>query len=235
MQRSIEILHGQHSVRLVLSAIDVRLYARLTNPAHINPEFLSVNEVVPTHWQVNRPVNLQTGFSRVTYENGVSVSAYPNYLSFSQRGLESPEVDLLAPSVASRYLDHPPEYLGLNSVSLTFICNMERPPYSRPISTSLLSALAVPFEGVVPNVAIRSLYQVHGRRVIVTISEDTAEWDSLESVLSVRGQVTHLIPDRGSPESLEVSRESLAEWESSLGMFFDISRSLCERHLSFGV
>ena len=163
------------------------------------------------HWRVNRPVNLQTGFSRVTYENGVSVSAYPNYLSFSQRGLESPEVDLLAPTVASRYLDHPPEYLGLNSISLTFICYMEGPPYSRPMSTSLLSALAVPFEGVVPNVAIRSLYQVDGKRVIVTISEETADWDSPGSVLSVRGQVTQRIPDGGL---LRVSRLAVNPWRN---------------------
>ena len=191
MQRSIEVQSGAHSFRMILSAMGVRFLTSDTNPAHVNPDFLRFNEVIPAEWPVSRPVTLEAGFSRVGYENGLSVTATDNSVSFNQRHLEDPDVELAVPYVAGRYLDHPPEYLRFNSVGigLAFIIGGPRSAELSP----LLSALAVPYRDTVPNVFLRSMYRLRNMRVNITIGEGPSRPPGEASSLNIRGQVTYRV------------------------------------------
>ena len=234
MQRSIEIPFGEQLVQVILSAVDVRLLAYPMNPGHINPDFLSANGVVPRDWSIQRPVTLESRFTRIAYENGVVVTATDNYASFAQRNLNAPDEELMAPAITRRYLDYPPDYLQFTAVGINFTSDVSLSSHAGPGAPPRLSALAVPFREIVPDVAIRSIYRLDNRRMVVTVSEEPSGRDDGVTFVRIRGQVTFRLLRDTPTENLAVAQRTLAEWETALEMFFDVSQSLCSRHINFG-
>ena len=205
----------------------VRLLTSETNPSHINPDYLRVNEIIPAEWPVVRPVALEAGFSRVVYENGLSVSATDANVFFNQRHLENPDLELVVPYVASRYLEFPPEYLRFNSIGIGLAFVAFGPAEME--STSPLSALTAPYGDTVPRVSLRSVYRLRNMSVNVTVDGGPSAPAGEAPSLNVRGQMTYRVPERTAPDDLEFARMALSGWESASGTFLEIAQSICTR------
>ena len=236
MPRSIEIPFGAVTLQLTLSALVIRLYAYDTNPSHINPDFLRFNDVVPADWTVVTPVLAQPGFSRTNYSNGLSVVASNDYVSFAQAGLLDPNVPLIVPDVASRYLRLPPPGLTFDSVSVEPACILMYPPHAMPPvqpQATYHFDIAIPANGIEPEIAVRSTYRFPDRNIAVTVSHEPDEGNESNIVLSVRGQTHYPIGDEH--DDLPYAQNLVRSWQPILQEFYNLGAAVCSRQISIGV
>ena len=232
MQRSTEVRFGEHVFQMTLSAMRVRLVAPGGNPAQINPESLRFNGVIPSDWEIVRPVNLEAGLSRINYENSLTISASQGNLFFNQRLLENPDTELVVLDVARRYLEYPPANFRLNSmvIGLAFVAD-ETELMERPLS---IPALAIPYAGITPAVSLRSIYQLGDRHVDITVNESLPGPSGKGSPLNIRGQVSYVVRGRTPPEDLEFVRNTLDNAHSTFETFLEISQSVCAQYIGLG-
>ena len=190
MPRSIEIPFGQVTLQLALSTLVIRLYVFDTNPAHINPDFLRFNDIVPPDWVVVRPVLAEPALSRVNYSNGVSIFGSDEEVSFRQVNLLNDDVELLVPELASRYLETPRPGLIVESVSIEPTCVLTYPPSGEPPLQPQVSHrfdTAVLIDQIEPQMLIRSVYRFHDKNVAITISEESTDPDVADPGLADTG------------------------------------------------
>ena len=217
---------------MTLSAMSVRLVVPGANPAHINPDSLRFNGVVPSDWAIVHPVTLETGLSRINYENSLSISASQSNVFFNQRLLENPDAELVVLDVARRYLNHPPTYLRFNAVIIGFaFVAFESQQSERPFS---IPALAIPYEEIAPAVSLRSIYQLGDRHVDVTVDEALPRQEGKGPPLNIRGQVQYVVRERTPPDDLEFVRNTLANLQSTFETFLEISQSVCAQYIGVG-
>ena len=235
MLRSFDLSSATGSVRLVLNTIGVRLGTSNTHPGHVNPDFLRVNEIVPIDWEVERPVTLESGFSRVNYRNGVSVAAGDRYVLFTQRSLFDPSTELVVVDLASRYLECSPAYLSIESVMVTPSCIWVQPDDFGPASVSPVSGLAIPFGGVRPRLFLRSSYQLEGKLLEVTLSEDPRAGGEDVPFFRVNGLINFRLPVAGGLGATGPAKEVLDNVPIAVRQFYGVADQLCTRYPQLGV
>ena len=249
MPRSIEIPFGQLTLQLALSTLVIRLYVFDTNPAHINPDFLRFNDIVPSDWVVVRPVLAEPALSRVDYSNGVSIFGSDEEVSFRQVNLLNDDVELLVPELASRYLETPRPGLIVDSVSIEPTCVLKYPPSGEPPLQPKVSHrfnTAVLIDQIEPQMLISSMYRFHDKDVAVTISEestdtdvadtdvadtDVADTDAAVIELNISGQLHFPISDENY---LTTARDHVYRWRQELHEFYLLATEVCSRQISIG-
>ena len=249
MPRSIEISFGQVTLQLALSTLVIRLYVFDTNPAHINPDFLRFNDIVPPDWVVVRPVLAEPALSRVNYSNGVSIFGSDEEVSFRQVNLLNDDVELLVPELASRYLETPRPGLIVDSVSIEPTCVLTYPPSGEPPLQPKVSHrfdTAVLIDQIEPQMLISSMYRFHDKNVAITISEestdtdvtdtdaadtDAADTDAAVIELNISGQLHFPISDENY---LTTARDHVYRWRQELHEFYLLATEVCSRQISIG-
>ena len=249
MPRSIEISFGQVTLQLALSTLVIRLYVFDTNPAHINPDFLRFNDIVPPDWVVVRPVLAEPALSRVNYSNGVSIFGSDEEVSFRQVNLLNDDVELLVPELASRYLETPRPGLIVDSVSIEPTCVLTYPPSGEPPLQPKVSHrfdTAVLIDQIEPQMLISSMYRFHDKNVAITISEestdtdvadtdvadtDVADTDAAVIELNISGQLHFPISDENY---LTTARDHVYRWRQELHEFYLLATEVCSRQISIG-
>ena len=249
MLRSIEIPFGQVTLQLALSTLVIRLYVFDTNPAHINPDFLRFNDIVPPDWVVVRPVLAEPALSRVNYSNGVSIFGSDEEVSFHQVNLLNDDVELLVPELASRYLETPRPGLIVDSVSIEPTCVLTYPPSGEPPLQPKVSHrfdTAVLIDQIEPQMLISSMYRFHDKNVAITISEestdtdvantdvadtDVADTDVADIELNISGQLHFPISDENY---LTTARDHVYRWRQELHEFYLLATAVCSRQISIG-
>ena len=249
MPRSIEMPFGQVTLQLALSTLVIRLYVFDTNPAHINPDFLRFNDIVPPDWVVVRPVLAEPALSRVNYSNGVSIFGSDEEVSFRQVNLLNDDVELLVPELASRYLETPRPGLIVDSVSIEPTCVLKYPPSGEPPLQPKVSHrfnTAVLIDQIEPQMLISSMYRYHDKDVAITISEestdtdvadtdiadtDVADTDAAVIELNISGQLHFPISDENY---LTTARDHVYRWRQELHEFYLLATQVCSRQISIG-
>ena len=215
---------------MTLRTMSVRLYMPGANPAHINPDSLRFNGVIPSEWVIVRPVTLEAGLSRVDYENGLSISASQLNVFFNQSRLENPDTELVVLDVARRYLDQPPAYLRFNSIVIGFAFGVHQ--VDRPLS---LAALAATYEGIAPAVSLRSMYNLSDKQQVeVTVQEALPRPGGGSIPMTVRGQVWYGVTRGTPPDDLAFVRQILENQTSTFETFLKISQAICTRYIELG-
>ena len=244
MPRSIEIPFGQVTLQLALSTLVIRLYVFDANPAHINPDFLRFNDIVPPDWVVVRPVLAEPALSRVNYSNGVSIFGSDEDVSFRQVNLLSDDVELLVPELASRYLETPRPGLIVDAVSIEPTCVLTYPPSGEPPLQPQVSHrfdTAVLIDQIEPQMLISSMYRFHDKNVAITISEESTDTDVADTdvadtdvnviELTISGQLHFPISDENY---LTTARDHVYRWRQELHEFYLIATEVCSRQISIG-
>jgi hypothetical protein len=85
------------------------------DPTLITPEFLKYSQIVPSDWEiVGQPIRNFQG-SQITFQNGVSVIAQPQRISFAELAVDKDPATLLSSQVAMKLVDILPSlnYVGV--------------------------------------------------------------------------------------------------------------------------
>ena len=108
MDDNAQISQENEATLIVHDELSIILNASSFEPAHINPDFLRYNEIVGSDWRIDYPVVIETGLSSITYENGLTLTATMDSLTFSQTGAPLALSEITAPDIARRYLERSP-------------------------------------------------------------------------------------------------------------------------------
>ena len=235
MLRSVEINLGGQLSRLLLNSFGVRFHAANTRPAHINPDFLRVNEIVPSEWVVERPVVLETGHSRVEYSNGFTVTAGDRFVYFYQQGLVDPAVELAAIDVASRYFECSPRYLSVDTLVITPACLLVDADDFNTTIASPISGLAIPFGDITPRLFVRVSYRLEDKDIDVTLSDGLSFADNPNLRFRVGGIVNFSLTTSNRSGIVASVQDALAESTTAVDHFYEIARHLCTRYLDLEV
>ncbi len=235
MLRSVEINLGGQAARLLLNSFGVRFHAANTRPAHINPDFLRVNEIVPSQWDVERPVVLETGYSRVEYSNGFTVTAGDRFIYFYQQGLVDPAVELATIDVASRYFECSPRYLSVDTVVITPACLLVDADDFSATVTSPIAGLAIPFSSITPGLFLRSSYRLDDKEIDVTLSDRLGFSDNPNLRFRVGGFVRFSLPTTNGAGDVGSVQDALDLSTTSVDQFYEIAQHLCMRYLDLEV
>jgi hypothetical protein len=91
--------------KINLQEVAIVIAVKELDPTLLTPEFLNYTQIVPASWIVaGQPVRTLQG-SQVTFENGVSVIAQPQRISFAELAVDKPTAELQIPKLAEKFVD----------------------------------------------------------------------------------------------------------------------------------
>lgn len=161
------IVHNEMSITLNASSFD---------PAHINPDFLRYNEIVDSDWRIEYPVVIEAGLSSISYENGLTLTATVDSLTFSQTGAPLALSEITAPDIARRYLERSPWQVEYSAIytNLSGSINVPGEGLARSISPLRRLAVQARVRGITPNAQTRLSYRNAGKTIVMSFSESVS-------------------------------------------------------------
>ena len=91
--------------KIELQELAIVIAVKELDPTLLTPEFLNYSQIVPADWEVaGQPVRSFQG-SQVTFQNGVSVIAQPQRISFAELAMHKPTAELEIPQLAAKFVD----------------------------------------------------------------------------------------------------------------------------------
>jgi hypothetical protein len=105
--------------KLQITRLGIVILARNHNPSLLNPDFLKINEIVGSDWEVTSPSFTTETLSQVIYKNGVRIIVQPDQIAFDQLIKDGYSEDkVLLKNVILKYLDVLPhvnyQSIGIN-------------------------------------------------------------------------------------------------------------------------
>ena len=85
------------------------------DPTLVTPEFLKYSQIIPTDWELaGQPARNFQG-SQVTFQNGITVIAQPQRISFAELAVDKPAAGLEIPKLAAKFVNVLPNlsYVGV--------------------------------------------------------------------------------------------------------------------------
>jgi hypothetical protein len=143
------------------------------DPAHINPDFLRYNEIVDATRQIKPPVIIESGFSLVEYNDGLTVTAINDSLTVSQTVQNLDISETVVPDVVRRYLAVAPwpveyQYIHTDLTGSIKIAGEGFEPRFSPFSDL---AKRVSLGDISPNVQVRAAYRFPDKAITMYVSE----------------------------------------------------------------
>lgn len=103
---------------LSVQEISIIIAAKDLSPAILNPDFLKYSDIVPSDWQYDQQPVFTNNNVRITYENGVRVSAQPNRVVFAQvvstKDQPQFQIDIMATKFAEKLPNADYQAVGIN-------------------------------------------------------------------------------------------------------------------------
>ena len=186
-------------------------------PSSLNPDFLRYNQIADAEWTVETPVIVGSGFSRVRYDNGVSVSASQEQVTFTQVKRPLELEDVVCPSMALRFLSLLPSRAEYNSVGIDPRARIQLPAESEGQRHSVLSDFSqnFVFEDVPPRVQARLSYNLDGRLITVYVAESSDELPDLRFNAHIHRDVLR----QDQTAQLEFVRTTIESWNQDIEAF----------------
>ncbi len=111
------------SNQLVQFSVVVR--AESNNPTILNPDFLKIQKIVPSEWEVASPPITTPPFAIVQYKSGVSISVRPDVLQVTDDESKEPN-DSKISQIVNRYVEVVP-HVQYTAVGINFLSSYIAP------------------------------------------------------------------------------------------------------------
>ncbi|MGB6065461.1 MAG: hypothetical protein WBG50_11670 [Desulfomonilaceae bacterium] len=122
-----------------ISQLEIVVAAENHNPTILNPDFLVRNKIVPDTWKLAQPPICIQPLAQVSYDNGVSITADPAKVVFSEMFREGIVGQPSAPGIAMKYVSKLPHVdyraVGINPTGHVVLDSDDDAPRSYLMST----------------------------------------------------------------------------------------------------
>jgi hypothetical protein len=195
----------------------------------ITPEFLKYSQIVPSTWEVAGQSERSFQGSRVTFQNGVTVIAQPQRISFAELAVDRSPAELENPKLAAKLVDVLPNlsFVGVGVNLRGYIdFGTDRRQVRDFMFQNLLSPGAWQQLGDAPVQANVNLsYVFNDRRLNLNISEATLQTaeNPNHSIVLFAGNfdydLINKIPSVDHPQHL---KKIILNWEKDLVLYREV-------------
>ena len=209
---------------IVTANVSIVLAADSHNPTILNPDFLQLNSIVPSHWEVKETITTPA-FSQVVYDNGFLWSVDPNRCLVQQDMKRQPNEQYYLHDIIAKYVDTLPhvryQAIGLN--------------------TLLLAAMSDPSGWIKENILnykgpTKTTYKLRSASVKLTFGVETENENCNLELSEEKGKQTDMpnlamsfnlhVP--GPFDTVEVIRQILNSWPSKQSEMLALAESILE-------
>jgi hypothetical protein len=173
--------------------------ANAHNPTIVNPDFLRLQDIVPTDWTPDGPLVSSPPFSAVQYSSGISIVVDPNRLQINDTSDELDPLRSPASSVADRYVQVLP-HIPYNGVGINFqVAAESADPASFLKERFLKTGSWDTSEQPLTAVGLRFVYALAGGRLTISLdvgevgSEHGEDASSTQAVISADASSTQTV------------------------------------------
>lgn len=213
-----------------IQELAIVVIAKGLNPTSFTPDFLVNSGIIPADWLLARKPVVNQQVSQIVFQNGISLTAQPGKITFSESIDTKADEELLVAKLADKYIEVLPQAnyvaLGINPQKVEIF--NER---SQDVQTFMTKTLLQPNSwqdmGTQPMQASFNLfYQLEDCRLQLTLNPTELRLPNEASVpgLLFSGNYHYELAAEGSDSREKEIREALSHWQANLSDY----RSLIE-------
>lgn len=214
-----------------LEELAIVVLAKGLNPASFTPDFLVHSGIIPADWALVRKPTISPQLSQVVFQNGISLTAEPNKVTFSESVMAKADEELTIAKLAAQYVETLPNaaYLAVGINPQKVVPFSDRP---KDVHTFVTQTLLQPGPwqelGNAPMQASLNLaYQLEDWRLQLSLNptELRLPGDALMPSLLFAGNFHYELKADGAEARKTELLEAIASWSEQL----DCYRSLIEK------
>ncbi len=210
---------------LILQELGIVVVMQQPNPNLVTAEFLQLSGIIPQDWQLARPPVNNEWLSQLFFTNGVSISAEPNQIMFSEIIGEKDIYSLSIATIAQKYLDifKLAKYQAIGIHIRSYSPQSDSDAADQYISQHLLADGNWQNFGIAPiQASLNIIYSLADRHLNLTVAAaqiQVAEQE-VKPIILFSGNFSYPLISEGEP--LSAIRQILTNWPNDLAVYSDL-------------
>lgn len=208
-----------------IQEISIIIAAKDLSPSLLNPDFLKYSDIVPSDWQYNQqPVFTNAGV-RISYDNGIRISAQPNRVAFAQVVSAQDQSQFLVDTMAAKFAEKLPnaDYLavGVNPRGLAPFLDNERGAHEFLFKKLFAVGSWQEFGQAPAQAAIQLSYVLEQGQLNLAINEAKLKAQDGKSVSAVvfSGNFNYPVQGEAGIKRVQNVKERIQLWQSTVATF----------------
>jgi hypothetical protein len=209
------------------------------DPSLLTPDFLRYSGIIPQDWELSRqPVRGQQA-AQVSYQNGVSIIAYPDRTVFVEPLSEKAEGSVELPHLAQRYSEVL-RNLNFQAVGVNFRGHVLFPGAEDSAHQYLCNTLLSPASwqtiGTAPmRAGLNLVYTFERNTLSLSVQEAMMQLPEQERVPVVvfAANFENQLQNRPQPEQLTGLQQAITSWQDDLGNYRQVVGKLLDRNSEY--
>ena len=212
-----------------IDEISIIIAAQDLTPTMMSEDFLKFSGIVPKDWELSQQPILNPTAAQLNYTNGISVTAQPRTINFSEALNNKKLEDVVIPEIVTKYLEKLPhaEYLGMSLSPKMLVPFPQNPQIVRQFITGrLLGSGSWKDIGKAPvQAGINLMYLLEHCQLTVNVAEARLQQANKAPVAAIlfSGNFNYnLAPDISAEAKIAGLKQGLSFWKSDFLNFRDI-------------
>lgn len=208
-----------------IQEISIIIAAKDLSPSILNPDFLKYSDIVPSDWQYDQqPVFSKSGV-RVSYNNGIRLSAQPNRVAFAQMVSTTDQPQFLIDTMVTKFAEKLPnaDYLavGVNPRGLVPFFDNERGAHEFLFKQLFAMGSWQEFGQAPAQATIQLSYVLEQGKLNLAINEAKLKTQDGKSVSALVFSGNFNYPVRGDigVKRVQNVKERIQLWQSTVATF----------------
>lgn len=210
---------------LSIQEISIIIAAQDLSPSMLSPDFLKYSDIVPSDWQYSQdPVFTNSG-ARITYNNGISITAQPNRVAFAQVVTTKDQLQFHIDTIATKFTEKLPnadyQAVGVNPRGLVPFLENDQGAHEFLFSKLLAAGTWQDFGEAPVRAAIQLSYELEQGQLNLAINE--AKLKSPEgkiiSAIMFSGNFNYPVQGDVGIQRVQHVKERIQIWQSTISSF----------------
>lgn len=208
-----------------IQEISIIIAAKDLSPSILNPDFLKYSDIVPSDWEYDQQPVISNSGARISYKNGIRITAQPNRVAFAQVAPTKEQPEFLIHTMAANFAEKLPnaDYLavGVNPRGLVPFFDNERGAHEFLFHKLFAAGSWQDFGQAPAQAAIQLSYVLEQGQLNLAINEAKLKGQDGKSVSAVVFSGNYNYPVRGDIGIKRVQnvKERIQLWQSTVATF----------------
>ncbi len=213
------------SMSLSIQEIGIIIAAKGLNPSVLNPDFLKYSDIVPLDWEYAQQPVFTNSAVRITYKNGVSISAQTNRVAFSQVVGSKDQTPFHVDKIATKFAEKLPsadyQAIGVNPRGLVPFFDNDRGAHEFLFKKLFASGTWQDFGQAPAQAALQLSYVLEQGQLNLAINEAKLKSQSGKTISAIVFSGNFNYPVRGDAgiKRVQTVKERIQLWQSTLQSF----------------
>jgi hypothetical protein len=214
---------------ITITELTIIIAAPNQTPALLTPDFLLGSGIVPSDWELARPPALNPQLSQIAFNNGISITAQPGTIAFTESLTNQENDNLKIPTIAQKYTEVLPnlDYQGVAISPRSFLTFPESD--ENAARDYLINTLFVPGKwlnnGIAPvRTNLNFSYTLESGQFNLSINEAQLQRPEKppEAALLFSGNFPYQITENIDNQKQQYIKQLIENWQRDLEVYREI-------------